>query len=67
MAAKVEEKAGALEVSRAQVLFRSAAFNSFAPFDVSSDGTQFVVNSLSGERNTPLTLIVNWTATLQRR
>ena len=49
------------------VLFRSTPFNSFAPFDVSSDGTKFVINTLSSGPTPPLTLIGNWTATLQRQ
>ena len=67
MVTEVEEKAGAIEVGRAQVLFRSTAFNSLAPFDVSAGGTKFVINTLSSGPSPPLTLIVNWTATLQRQ
>ena len=67
LVAAVEETAGALEVGRAHVLFRSSAVNSLAPFDVSADGMKFVITSLSSGPSPPLTLIVNWTATLQRQ
>jgi hypothetical protein len=38
----------------------------FSPYDVTSDGKKFVINTLA-EQNTPLTLVVNWTANLKKQ
>jgi len=66
MAAPVEEKGNTLEVKTAKALFRAAVETSFAPFDVTPDGRKFVVNTHSDE-NVPLTLVVNWTAGLEKQ
>jgi len=67
MAAQVEEKGNGLVVGTAQALFRSAvSSSSFAPYDVNPDGKKFVINVLN-EGNSPLTLMVNWTASLQKQ
>jgi len=67
MAVPVAENGNSLEVGPAQVLFRASVMNaSFAPYDVASDGTKFIINS-QGEYNNPLTLLVNWTALLKKK
>jgi hypothetical protein len=66
MAAQVEEKGNSIVVGTAQALFRSAvSLVAFAPYDVNPDGKKFVVNVLN-EGNSPLTLLVNWTANLTK-
>jgi len=66
MAAEVEERGNSIQVQAAQVLFRvGAAGLTFSPYDVTPDGKKFIINTLS-EQNTPLTLVVNWTANLKR-
>jgi hypothetical protein len=67
MAAQVEEKGNSIVVGTAQALFRSAvSSSSFAPYDVNPDGKKFVINVLN-EGNSPLTLLVNWTAKLNQQ
>jgi len=67
MAAEVEERGNGIEVQAAQVLFRvGAAGLTFSPYDVTPDGKKFIINTLS-EQNTPLTLVVNWTANLKQQ
>jgi len=66
MAAEVEEHDHTIEVRRAQALFRVASAASFSPYDVTPDGKKFVINTLT-EQNTPLTLVVNWTANLKKQ
>ena len=67
MAAEVEERGNGIEVQAEQVLFRvGAAGLTFSPYDVTPDGKKFIINTLS-EQNTPLTLVVNWTANLKQR
>lgn len=67
MAAEVEEKGNSLVVRAAQALFRCTpvpSIPSSSPYDVSPDGKKFVINSY-GDDNTPLILLVNWTANLK--
>ena len=67
MAAEVEEKGNGMVVRAAQALFRCIPVRSqpsSSPYDVSPDGKKFVINSFSDE-NTPLVLLVNWTANLK--
>jgi len=62
----VTESGGNFEVGAAQALFRSSSTASaFAPYDVTSDGAKFIINT-QNERSNPLTLVVNWTANLKR-
>ena len=49
---------------RAQALFRAGIAVPYFPYDVTPDGKKFVINTLN-EQNTPLTLVVNWTANLK--
>ena len=66
MAAEVEEQANGIEARMAQALFRVASAPTFSPYDATSDGKKFIINTL-GEQNTPLTLVVNWTANLKKQ
>jgi hypothetical protein len=67
MAAEVEEKGNSIVVRTPQLLFRSAVVsNAFAPYDVTSDGKKFVMNTFT-EQSEALTLVVNWTANLKKR
>jgi len=66
MAEEVAENGNSIVVRTAQALFRSAAPDSFAPYDVTPDGKKFVINTLR-EGNSPLTLMVNWTANLKKQ
>ena len=34
-------------------------------YDVSADGQRFMVNAQVGEENTPISLVLNWTQTLE--
>jgi Tol biopolymer transport system component len=67
MAANVEERSNSMVVGTAHALFRCTpvpTVPSSAPYDVSADGSKFVVNSF-GDDNSPLILLVNWTAHLK--
>jgi dipeptidyl aminopeptidase/acylaminoacyl peptidase len=64
MAAEVEARGNSFEARKAQPLFRGAmSTEPFSPYDVTPDGKRFVINTVSNP-NTPLTLVVNWTARL---
>jgi hypothetical protein len=65
MAAEIDERGNSIKVRPAQALFRAAVSSSLSPYDVTPDGKKFVINTLS-EQNTPLTLVVNWTANLKK-
>jgi len=65
MAAEVEEQGIGIEVERAQPLFTAGIAVPYSPYDVTPDGKRFVINTLS-QQNTPLTLVVNWTANLKK-
>jgi eukaryotic-like serine/threonine-protein kinase len=67
MAAQVEEKGNGIEVQSPQILFKSAVeAATFAPYDVTPDGKKFVIDAVK-EQDTPLTLVVNWTASLKKQ
>jgi serine/threonine protein kinase/Tol biopolymer transport system component len=59
----VEVRGGSIELQVAQPLFTASPADFFSPYDVTADGSRFVINTLSVQ-NTPLTLVVNWTARL---
>jgi eukaryotic-like serine/threonine-protein kinase len=65
MAAEIEERGNSIKLRPAQALFRAAVSSSFSPYDVTPDGKKFVINTLI-EQDTPLTLVVNWTANLKK-
>jgi len=67
MAAEVEARGNSFEARKAQPLFRGAMSTApFSPYDVTPDGKRFVINTVSNP-NTPLTLVVNWTARLSNK
>jgi serine/threonine protein kinase len=67
MAAEIEARSNSFEARKAQPLFRAAVLTAaFSPYDVTPDGKRFVINTVSNP-NTPLTLVVNWTARLGNR
>jgi hypothetical protein len=67
MAAEVEARSNSLEARKAQPLFRAVVLTAaFSPYDVTPDGKRFVINTGSTP-NTPLTLVVNWTARLSNK
>ena len=67
MAEEVEEKGNSILMGTAQALFRSGVSTaSFAPYDVAPDGKKFVINTLN-EGDSPLNLMVNWTASLKKQ
>ena len=63
MAVEVEARGNSIEARKAQPLFKAAVRHPLAPYDVTADGKRFVINTVSNT-NTPLTLVVNWTARL---
>jgi serine/threonine protein kinase len=66
MAAEIEEKRDRIEVRATQALFRSDVQSPpIAPYDVTADGKKFIINTAAGG-NGPLTLVVNWTASLKK-
>ena len=63
--------AGGFEAGAPRMLFQSSADplypNLAVPYDVSADGQKFLVNAAMDEsRASPITVITNWTAGLQR-
>jgi hypothetical protein len=66
MAADIKESGDGIEVGIPHALFRSEISAAAAPYDVTPDGKRFVINTPS-RRDGPLTLIVNWTASLNKR
>ncbi len=69
MAAEIREKGAGLEVGRVERLFQVQPPRAMwgYPYDVSSDGKQFlVVTETEQAGNEPITLVVNWTAALRR-
>ena len=66
MAIKIEAKGNAFSVSEARPLFRQSLANGAFPYDVSSDGQRFLVNSF-GENQTSPTLIVDWMELLKNK
>ncbi len=64
MTVEVAEKGKSLEVRKPVPLFKVAVSLSLAPYDVAPDGKRFIINTKSRNNNTPLTLVVNWTARL---
>jgi Tol biopolymer transport system component len=65
VAAEIGEKPDGIEVRATQALFKCDVQSTpFAPYDVTADGAKFVVNTAAA-RETQLTLVVNWTASLK--
>jgi len=68
VAAEIEETPGGINVRATKVLFRCCDFLYYeaAPYDVTADGKRFVIRTPTG-REGPLTLVVNWMASLKSR
>jgi Tol biopolymer transport system component len=65
MAVNVETKGSAFEVGSSNPLF-TAPLNPFTvTYDVTPDGTRFVVPVASGAENLPLTVMFNWPSKLR--
>jgi Tol biopolymer transport system component len=54
-----------VELGRPQALFR-AALNSVGGYDVTADGKRFLINTVGDQQDTPITVMVNWTAGLKK-
>ncbi len=71
MAAEIAPRAQTLEVGRIQKLFGSIITAVGYLYDVSLDGSRFIVAQegaeTGGTARPPLTLVENWTALLTRR
>jgi Tol biopolymer transport system component/predicted Ser/Thr protein kinase len=65
MAAEVNGKGNSFEVATPRPLFSAALGAGTPPYDVSSDGKRFLINTTGGGENPPLTLVTNWMARLQ--
>ncbi len=65
MAAEVDGKGNNFEVGTPRPLFSATLTAATPPYDVSSDGKRFVINTTGEGENPALTLLVNWTARLQ--
>jgi hypothetical protein len=66
MAADIRESKDGIEVGVPHALFSSEISAAAAPYDVTPDGKRFVIN-IPSRRGGPLTLVVNWTASLKNR
>jgi len=65
MAASIHAKDGDLEVGSPKPLFEVSLGRPGVPYDVAPDGRRFLVNKPSRPADlSPLTLLVNWTASL---
>jgi DNA-binding winged helix-turn-helix (wHTH) protein/Tol biopolymer transport system component len=67
MAAEVNIKGSALEISAVRPLFEILPAQQGRDFDVTADGQRFLVNTLVEDKESlPLTLVINWTADVKR-
>ena len=61
MAAAVTERNGAIAVTRVDPLFTlTFPYGAYHAFDVSADGSRFLVNRLVSQPEASMTIIVNW-------
>ena len=71
MAAAVEASQRKFEVKNVRPLFRVSlapeARERSGSFDVSGDGTHFLINASSDEAQPPITLVLNWDAGLKKK
>jgi Tol biopolymer transport system component len=65
MAAEVNGKGNSFEMATPRPLFSAALGSGTPPYDVSSDGKRFLINTPGEGENPPLTLVTNWMARLQ--
>ncbi len=68
MAVSLSERGASLEMTAPQPLFpvRIKRWRFGRGYDVTADGKRFVVNTLLQESGSPLTLVVNWNAGLEK-
>jgi hypothetical protein len=71
MAVELKETSGSLQAASIRPLFEmlSTTFLTAAgvnQYDVTPDGSRFIVDSTTGETSEPLHLVVNWTAGLKK-
>jgi hypothetical protein len=70
MAAEMAVRAETIEVGRIQRLFGGVTSTTGYVYDVSQDGSRFIVAQTGAETSSappPLTLVENWTALLTQR
>ena len=73
MVVELQEIRGSLRVKSIRLLFEMSQASLLVPiganqYDVSRDGSQFVVDSLDADQtSSPLSLVVNWTAELKKK
>jgi len=71
MAVELQEIGGSLQVRSIRPLFemsQTLAAYGANQYDVSRDGSRFVVDSLDADQaSAPLNLVVNWTAELKKK
>ena len=66
MAVSVSTHGDSVELGRPQALFR-APMNPQAPaYDVTADGKRFLINGVGDQQDTPITVVVNWTAGIKK-
>ena len=66
MATKIQAQGNVFSVGEAKSLFRESLADAASPYDVSSDGQHFVVNSFGETQTLPLTLVENWKEFLKK-
>lgn len=66
MAAEVNSEGSHFEVGAVHALFRVNPKPVGYAYDVSPDGQQFVINTAGEKDTSPITLVVNWTAELNK-
>ena len=71
MAAEVEASPNKFEVKNVRPLFRVTlapeARDRSGSFDVTADGTRFIMNASNDEAQPPITLVLNWPAELKKK
>jgi hypothetical protein len=65
MAAAIQVRDSQVEVGTVRPLFATVARRQFGAYDVSPEG-RFLINALAAQSSEPITLVVNWTAALER-
>ena len=60
VAVGVETKGTSFSLGEARPLFRENFFRAASPYDVSSDGQRFLINTSAELGTLPLTLVINW-------
>jgi hypothetical protein len=70
MAAEVEAGQNKFEVKNVRPLFRvnlaPEALERSGSYDVTPDGTRFVINASSDEAQPPITIVLNWNVALKK-